>query len=431
MTPKIIPLKNGLTVIYQETPGSAVSACHLLLVEGSSTEAPKELGVTTLLWTLLLKGTETKNARRLAEDLEGIGAHLGAGVSHDSSHVSCHAISDYFSPALEMMSEVLFKPNTTKEEMEKERTALIAGIRSKKENIFTVANEEMNAHLFRGHPYGHASSGTEESVAALTLEAVQKRRKRILSPAGAILSIATPKPFSELKAHINALFGPEIWPKPSTKAAPIPAIKTKVAKKELLRKEPFEQAYLLIGFPAPSLSSKDYAALKILSTLLGGGMSSRLFQSLREERGLAYDVGAYFPSRLKGSAFVIYMGLQESKLAEAKKGILDQLADLRTKKISATELRDVKNYLKGSFILDHQTNSQQSFYVAWSYSVGKGLNYDRVYLREIDKVTPADLLRVAKKYLGAPSVSIEIHPAKTKMAHYAEEPKPLGVTEVS
>jgi predicted Zn-dependent peptidase len=401
---------NGLRIVYRHTPDNPVSAAHLFLTEGAASETAAEKGITTLMWSLFQKGTKKRSGRQIAEDLEAIGAHMSGGANHDASQASCHAIAEYFPQALEIFAEALFEPAHQPDEVEKEKNAHLAAIKSKKENIHSVAQDLLNVRLYNKHPYGTPAIGNEQTVPTLSTRDVTARHKRVVVPNGAILSMASPVALSDMRPLLKRLFGPDQWPKAKTKTPPVEKTDVNIRPQDVKENHPFEQAYLMIGFPAVPVSSNDYVPLKILAVTLGGGMSSRLFQSLREERGLAYDVGSFIAGRKGGSAFVIYMGLQLSKLDEAKREIFRELEKIKKQRISASELSTVKNYFKGSFILDHQTNSQRSYYIGWSLSSGKGLNYEKDFLRRIDKTTPAILQRVAKRYLSRPRITVEIVP---------------------
>ncbi len=363
------------------------------------------------MWSLLLKGTTARSSKQLAEDIESIGAHIGAMATQDYSQVSCHSISDYFTEALRMMSEVLFHPAYVPTEVEKERAVLLAAIQAKKENIFTVASEELNRHLYGDHPYAQPTSGTDETASKLNPGDLHRWHDHVVIPKGGVLSITTNLTFKPLMKELNNLFGPALWPdtqarkKLPSKTPDYP--KTSVS---IERKDPFEQAFLMEAFPAPNVKSKDFVTLKVLTTLLGGGMSSRLFQALREKEGLAYDVGAFFPSRKDGSAFVVYLGLQAARMEQAKKRIRELLSDIQSEKVSETELAQVKSYIKGSFILDNQTNSQRSYYLGWWHVLGLDASYGQVYLKKIGDVSVKDIQRAAKKYFSHPSVTVEIQP---------------------
>lgn len=410
-------LLNGLTLIHLHTTNDPVSACHLLLPGGSSRESTLKAGATSMLWSLLTKGTEKKSARQIAEEIEGIGASIGAGATHDYSEISCHSISEFFMDSVQIMAEVLFRPAFHPAEIDKEKNAMMAAIRSKKESIFTVASEELNRHLYGKHPYAQATSGTEESVASLTPAHLSAWHKQTVIPNKAVLAIASNISFENILPRISDLFGPKSWKKRAHRSAfKLPPTSPFNKSNTVRMLEKFEQAYLLLGFSAPAIDSKDFIPLKLLNACLGGGMSARLFQQLREKEGLAYDVGSFYASKKAGSAFVVYLGLQPARLDEAKQRITKVLDEIITKRIPVKELSEVKNYIKGTYILDHQTNSQRAHYLGWWHALNLGAGFDRTYLSMVDRVTGDDVLRVARKILGGKSISIEIYPKKQVFA---------------
>lgn len=405
-------LSNGLTVLCLHTPTDPVSAAHLFIPVGASDEPASRLGMSALGCALLSKGTVRKSARELAEEIESVGGSVSAGVTHDYMEMSCHAIADYFPRTLSLLAETMFSPAFAEEEVAKEREALLAAIRSKTESIFTLANEELNRRLYGRHPYARPATGTVQTVRPLRSRHLRDWHRRTIAPVGAVLSIATSRPAEDVFRQAEQLFGPAAWPRRKTVAPAIPNTPQTSRRQFVSRRERFEQAYLVVGYPAPPVTSPLYFPLKALNAVLGGGMSARLFQRLREERGLAYDVGTFFPSKKRGSAFVAYMGLQEDKIEEAKRGMLEAFEELRSAPMDRKELAQVTNYLKGTFILDHQTNSQRAHYLGWWEVLGIGTAFDARYLANLDRVTPAGVLKAAKRIFGQPPVIVEIHPRK-------------------
>ncbi len=139
-------------------------------------------------------------------------------------------------------------------------------------------------------------------------------------------------------------------------------------------------------------------------------MSARLFQNLREKEGLAYDVGSMYATRRGLSGFVFYMGLQASRLAEAQKRIMKELEQLKDHKVPDDEIQQTTNYIKGSFILDHQTNSQRAHYLGWWSAVGLPPSYDWDYPEKLSSVNADDLIDVAQRTFSAPFVSVVTRP---------------------
>ncbi len=410
--PIISSLSNGLKIIYLQTENDPISAGHIFLPHGTWSESDRELGITVLMLALLFKGTNRRTARELAEDTESLGAHVNASASHDNAYISCHSTAENFPKALSIMSEVLLQPTFPPEEVEKEKTGLLAAIKAKKEQISTVAGEIFNKNLYGKHPYGRPTSGNAETVSAIKREQIQKRHRKLIIPKGGIFSIATSHSFSEIKKVLDDLFGQKIWPLKPNHVLAFASKSPQLVNKHIKQPSHFTQAFLMKGFQASAARHPDFLKLKLLSGILGAGMSSRLFQSLRETRGLAYDVGAYYPTKKGGSSFVFYLGLEQNRIQEAMEGIEKEIKKIKTEIIPAQELLDAKNFIKGSYILDHQTNSQRSYYLGWWEILGLGPQFDKKFLDEISKITAKALLGVARKYLNNNAVTIEVHAKK-------------------
>jgi zinc protease len=165
------------------------------------------------------------------------------------------------------------------------------------------------------------------------------------------------------------------------------------------------------GWLVPAIRvQKDYAALKVLNSLVGSGMSSRLFVDLREKQGLAYVVGSMYPSRDQESRFVLYIGTDPVNTDKVQAGFTQEVKRLQTDLVPASELTEAKSKLIGSFALAHDTNINQAYYIGLYETLGVGYRFDKIYPAQINQVTSADIQRVAREYLAGPSVLSLIKP---------------------
>jgi zinc protease len=168
----------------------------------------------------------------------------------------------------------------------------------------------------------------------------------------------------------------------------------------------------MLAYPAPGASDRDYAALKVLNAHLGAGMSSPLFQSVREEGGLAYEVSSFYPSRRLASALVVYAGTDPANVDQAHKKVLRTVQDLLEKPPSGEALDDAKRYIRGHYMMDHQTNGKLAWYLGWWEVLGRGHGHDAAYLKEIDAVTAEDVRRSAERLFAQPPVTVKIRSKK-------------------
>ncbi len=172
----------------------------------------------------------------------------------------------------------------------------------------------------------------------------------------------------------------------------------------------FKQAFLEVGYPAPKLGGEGYAPLKMINALLGARMTARLFIELREKLSLAYEVNSGYPTRKELSRFFIYIGLEKKNIELAKKRISEILGNLKKTPVGKIELEETRNYLKGTYILDHQSISRQAWYLGFWDILGKGYDYDETYMNEILAVTPDQIMSAAKKFFTNDSVTVEVIP---------------------
>jgi len=167
---------------------------------------------------------------------------------------------------------------------------------------------------------------------------------------------------------------------------------------------PGAQAQILAGGPAPALTDPDYPAVKVLSAVLGGGMAGRFFSELRDKQGLAYSTGAFYPSRVGRGVLVAYLGTAPANAEKAEEGIRKELARLGREALGAEEVARARTYLLGQFALDRRTNARLAWYQAFFESAGVGHDFAERYARAVEAITAEDVQRVARAYLGLPTV---------------------------
>ena len=191
--------------------------------------------------------------------------------------------------------------------------------------------------------------------------------------------------------------------------APLPQVafpEIPVAAHKIVTPQQTNQAFIVLGYLADSVSGPDYAALKLMSTYLGNGLSSRLFVELREKQGLAYDVSAFYPTRLGRSQFVAYIGTAPDNVPTALKGLQDELARLKTTPLTPEELQVSKNKLLGQYALSKQTNGQIAQTYGWYETIGLGMEFDETFPTLINAVTIEDIQAAAQRCFTEQSVSI-------------------------
>jgi zinc protease len=403
-------LGNGIRLLVTENPSADIISARMLMQGGQRAEAAGKAGVAHLVSSVMTKGTATRSSFEIAEQVEAIGASLGTDSSADHFQVTVKTVSADFGGIFELAGEILRSPSFPTEEVELERKLTLQGIRSQQEQPFSVAMDKMRHALYGDHPYADSGLGTLETVAQLTIEDLNHYHQSVFRPDNLIISIAGRITVEEAYKEVTRVFGDWVRPEQPMQPLELPTIAHN--PQTHLTPQDSAQSIVIVGYLAPSINpalpnaTSDYAALKLLNTYLSGGLSSRLFIELREKRGLAYEVSAYYPMRLDVSFFVAYIGTAPDNTATALEGLREELHRLTEVTLTEEELQTSKDKFLGQYALSKQTNAQLAQTFAWYEMLGLGLGYDDRLQTDIRNLTAATLRTTAKRIFGQPYLSI-------------------------
>lgn len=397
---------NGLKWIHRTVSHNRILAFQLFIPGGVIQEPLERAGLTQLMTATMVKGTTSRTALALAQEMEMLGASFGVDAQPDAMAVGGQVTVDKWAKTFDLFEDVLLHPSFPEAEVDKERAALLNAIHTNDEHIFSVAEERFRKELFGAHPYGRPDEGTEESVSSLKREDLSAWHKRQVSPKGAVFVTVGKVPLPAFTKRVEAFA--KVWGATETVGAKEAPVAYPTQNRVAEDKRTFEQSYLMLGYPAPSVHSPTYPAVKLMNALLGGGMSSPLFRVVREEGTLAYEVSSFYPSRREGSSFVVYAGMDPKNLGLAEEKIRSVLADFVAHPVSAQDLEDAKNYIRGHFLMDHQTNGRLAWYLGWWEFLGKGYAYDTMYANDISKISADEISRTAKDIMAQPSVTVRV-----------------------
>jgi zinc protease len=397
-------LPNGLKVIAIENPVADIVSARIFIKAGQLYETAETAGLFDLLTAVLLKGTATKSSLEIAEIVESIGASLGADVAADYSLMSLKTVSADFEAVLALAAEVLRKPSFPTAEIELERRLILQGLKSMKEQPFGVAYNHLREALYPGHPYGLTQTQSEQCIATFTQADLQAAHRQYFRPDNMVVSLSGRiSPNLAIKL-VEQYLGD--WPVPNEPLSTVNFPEVSVAAQRIVTVQETNQAFIVLGHLGSAVSDPDYAALKVISTYLGNGLSSRLFVELREKQGLAYDVSAFYPTRLGRAAFVAYIGTAPQNLPVALAGLQAEVARLTTTPLTPQELQVCKNKILGQYALGKQTNGQIAQTYGWYEVLGLGMEFDEAFQEAIAAVTLQQVQAAAQRCLVSQSVSI-------------------------
>ena len=389
---------NGLTLLVAERSTLPMVTIEVLVKAGSLREPTEKTGLANLTAELLPLGTMTRTAPEISEAIEFVGGGLNASSSMDFASVSLTVLKRDLDLGLELLADVLMRPAFREEEIARKVRELQGSIRRKQEDPGTVAQEAFAAQLFGEHAYGRPVEGTEESLAKITRKDLVEFHERYYAPNNSILAAAGDVTLAEmqraLEKHLQGWARKVVPPlEESTVSPPASRQVVKIDRQ-------VTQANIVWGHLGIERKDPDYYAISVMNLILGGGgLTSRLMRSIREERGWAYDVHSFFDARRLVGSFEVNLQTKNETAGPAIEEVFDQIRRIRENGVTAVELEEAKGFLTGSFPLRFETNRQVVSFLAAVEFYGLGMDYPERYPEIIRAVTREDILRVARKYL--------------------------------
>jgi len=397
-------LDNGIVVLVAENHAADIIAARIFIRAGSCWEPQGQAGLAHLLSAVITKGTQELSSLEIAERVESVGASLSADAAADYFLLSLKTVAADFAEILQLAGQLLRSPTFPEVEVELERRLTLQNIRSQQEQPFTVAFEQLRQAIYQNHPYAASGLGTEATVSQLSRADLLRYHQTYFRPDNVVISIAGRVRAADAVAQVEKVFGD--WQNAGVLVpVQLPAVVPSVSYYTATPLHT-QQSIVMLGYLAPSVHEADYTPLKLLSTYLGNGLSSRLFVELREKRGLAYDVSAFYPTRLEPAIFAVYMGTAPENTAIALEGLQTEAELLCTAQLTAEAMQAAKNKLLGQYALGKQTNAQIAQVFGWYEIVGLGVEFDTQFQQEVATVTAAELQQAACRHLLKPYVSL-------------------------
>jgi len=399
-------LSGGLPVLAQQRPGPALLAARLVLRGGSSADPRHKRGAHQLLAGLMTRGCGSLDAEALADCVEGRGASLRAEASEDALTVGLHCAAEDAEVLLPLLLEMVRRPRLEDDQVDLERQLNLQTLRRQREDPFQLAHDGLRTLLYGDGPYGHDPLGVEAELAALTGPDLQSIVTG-LGAGGAVLVLCGTVP-PDLQALLETPLHNSPWttalpPTQGDENSQPPSARYGSIE---LQEQDTEQLVLMLGTTTLPLGHPDGPALRLLQTHLGAGMSAHLFQVMREERGLAYDVGVHMPARSGAAPFVMHLSSSADRAEEATHCLLDEWSRLLEEPLSAAELELAQAKFRGQDAMGRQTCSQIADRLSLVLSHGLAENHVERTLERASGLTPHDLQQAAMRWLRHPSLSL-------------------------
>ncbi len=386
-------LQNNLRVIGERIPHFRSVTAGLWVRAGSQNETAETSGISHLIEHMLFKGTKKRSAREIAEDVDAVGGQINAFTSKECTCFYVKVMDEHLPLAMDILSDIALNSTLKPEELEKERGVVCEEIAMVEDTPEDLVHELLAKVHFEGDPYARTILGPANNIRSFPRETLLGYMDRFYAPRNCVLSLAGNYEPARASALIEESFGG--W---RDSGAPTPPVNgARMVKSTVVQRKDIEQVHLCMGFPGVTSLDDDLYALSILNNLLGGGMSSRLFQSIREERGLAYSVYTYPTSYTRAGAMSIYAGLNAENAHEVCDLIFNELDNLLAHGVEAREFDMAREQLKGGFILGQESTSSRMTSMGRSLLMRGRIFTETEVLDKIGRVTIEDVNRVAKR----------------------------------
>ena len=390
-------LANGMTVLVRENPTAPVVGMSLMVRMGTRYETRQMAGLSNFLQLIVVRGTTTRDGTEIVNAADRMGGSIDAYADADYAEITATALSRFWLDMLDLVADVTLRPALSDGTIQAVRDFLGRQIRNRADKPYDAAFDALLARTFGDNPYGWDALGLKESVERMDRAALLAHYRRHYVPGGMVLAVSGKVKRQDVVARAERLFGAlSAAPAPAPNTTPPPA----PAAARAVLTVPGAQSQILVGGLAPSLTDPDLAAMKLVTTVLGGGLASRFFSELRDKQGLAYTTAAREPLRVSPGYFLALLGTAPANQEKAEAALREQLERIQKQVVSDEELRVAKAYLLGTLAMDRRTNARQAWYLASLETAGVGYEFLDRYQAQVRAVTAADVQRAAQKYLA-------------------------------
>jgi len=385
-------LPKGIRVLSESVPYVDSVSVGVWVDVGSRDEHGKSRGISHFIEHMLFKGTERRSARQIADEMDSVGGHLNAFTDKETTWYYAKVLSEHLPTAVDIIADMILHSSVDPVELDRERNVVLEEIKRHEDTPDDLVHDIFGQTLWQGHPLGNPVIGTRGAVEGFTRESLLRHIANAYTPDNIVVSAAGHFEHGYLVELIERHFGGMSGHQ--TRKRPLP---TKAAGESRFAVKPIEQVHFCIGTPGYPQHNDDKYILAVLDAILGGGMSSRLFQEIRENRGLVYTIGSYSASYREGGMFVVYAGTSLANVEEVVKLIKAEFGNVKRKRVDKTELLRAKNQIRGALVLGQESMSNRMSRMANSeLYFGKIIRVEEI-IDAIMKVTADELTRVANE----------------------------------
>jgi predicted Zn-dependent peptidase len=390
-------LPNGLLVLTERMPHLRSVAMGVWIDCGSRDEAPEVNGISHFIEHMVFKGTTTRSASQFAREVDAIGGNLDAFTGKETVCFNIKVLDENIPAALDLLTDLVLHPTFSPEDIAKEQGVILEEIKMDEDNPDYLVHELFTQNFWRNDALGRPILGTAKTVSSFDQDIILAEYARRFTPANMVFTAAGNLDHDDFVSQVEAAFASLSASSSEKIARPNPP--QTFPHITLRNKKSLEQVQFCLAVPAPPVADPSRYAAYLLNSILGGGMSSRLFQSIREERGLAYSIYSELnPFRDTGSLSV-YAGCSADNAREVLSLTLAEFARIKRDPVTSEELQRAKSQTRGNMVLGLETSgSRMSSLARQQMYWGRFFSIDEI-TAEIDRITAEDLQRLANELL--------------------------------
>jgi predicted Zn-dependent peptidase len=396
-------LDNGLRLITERMPQVRSVTIGVWLMRGSRHETDARSGIAHFVEHMLFKGTDSRSAEDIAQSIDSIGGQLDAFTAKEYASYYIKVLDEHLPLAVDLLSDIVLRPAFPLEEIEREKKVILEEIKMVEDTPDDLVHELFTQHFWEGHPLGRPILGSKETVESLTWDSLSDYFRGAYVAPNMIISAAGNLDHAQLRDLVSRAFqSVSSNGETFTQQAP------KVVPQVITRTKELEQSHVCLGTDSYPQSHEDRYVSYILNTILGGSMSSRLFQNVREKRGLAYSVFSGLSAYRDAGNITIYAGCSNEAVGEVIDLCVEELRQLKREPVPESELRRAQDHLKGSLMLSLENTASRMSHLA-----RQEIYFDRHFgldetLAGVQRVTVGDVRRVASDLFSNGSLAATV-----------------------
>ena len=390
-------LDNGLRILHEPLPHLRTVALGLWIGTGSRHESAEDAGLSHCMEHMLFKGTQRRSASDIARQIDRLGGHINAFTAKDCTCFHTKTLGADLPEAMDIIADMAVSPLLKAEHLELEKQVIIEEIGMVEDYPEELVQDLVAERTWEGHPLSLPILGTKERVSAFTAAQLARFHRERYVPDNAVLSVAGDVEANRLLELAQERFGG--WHRGHIAETPVEA--PRFRHSFTIQKKKTEQAHLCLAFPGVSMDEADVWPLMVLNSILGGGMSSRLFQRIREELGLVYSVYSFPTSYREGGLFSVYAAAAPKKAREVLRHMAAEIGRMATEPVPDSEFADAVRQLRGGFLMGLDSTNGHMMAMGRNRIVSGRIQQTEEALAAIDAVTPDAVAALSRRiFLG-------------------------------